>query len=312
MTSTPTVTVTVAVVVKDRKESIAYCLDGIERQEGVDFDVVVVDNESTDGTYEYLLERSQHASRTMTILREPGSLGHIRNLALETATGAVVAFTDSDCVPQPGWLRAGVDAFAGDVAVVQGRTVPASQPKHWEATIDISSFSHRYETCNIFYDRAALLGVGGFGKAIAHLGEDVVAGWRLRAAGMGSAWQPDAVVAHDVSYPGVGWWIRRGLRYEFWPGLIREFPDARRELMFARYFLNNRQPRVAVAVLGVASAAGALSPWPLLATAPLIWRWRPEALSRRALDYSIRGLAYELAMFAGLVKGSVRARRLVL
>jgi hypothetical protein len=248
----------------------------------------------------------------MTVLREAGSLGHIRNLALAAAKGAIVAFTDSDCVPQPGWLRAGIDAFHGDVAVVQGRTVPASEPAQWDATITISSFSHRYETCNIFYDRDALLSVGGFGEKIALLGEDVVAGWRLRTAGKASAWQPDAVVAHEVSYPSVTWWIRKGLRFEFWPSLVREFPDVRRELMFARYFLNNRQPRVLFAVAGAVAAAGALNPWPLLATAPLLWRWRPVGLSRRALDYSIRGLAYELATFAGLLKGSVRARRLVL
>lgn len=312
MLDRPPPAVTVSVVVKDRKESMAACLDAIEAQEGVDFDILIVDNGSTDGTFELLMERSRTSSRAISVLQESGSLGAIRNTALRRATGSYVAFCDSDCVPAPGWLRAGLAAFEGDVAVVQGRTVPAHAPETWEATIDISSFSNRYETCNIFYDREALLSAGGFGERVARLGEDMVAGWRLRASGRGSAWAPDAVVAHEVTYPDIAWWIRKGLRYEFWPYFVREFPEARRELMFGRYFLNDRQPRIVIAALGIVAATVTLDPIPLVAAAPFLWRWRPEGLSRRALDYSMRGLAYELAILAGLLKGSVRARRLVL
>ena len=42
------------VVVKDRRDMMADCLDALAVQEGVDYDVVVIDNGSTDGTYEML------------------------------------------------------------------------------------------------------------------------------------------------------------------------------------------------------------------------------------------------------------------
>jgi glycosyltransferase involved in cell wall biosynthesis len=303
---------TVAVVVKDRKDWMARCLDAIDQQAGPDFDIVVVDNGSVDGTYEMLLERRDHTTHALTVAREDGSLGRIRNAALRVAGGDIVAFTDSDCVPHPGWLAAGFAGFTGDIAAVQGRTVPMREPHPWDVTIEIPAFNNRYETCNLFYDRAALLGVGGFDETMPNLGEDMVAGWRLRRAGHSAGWAGDAVVEHEVTFPGLGWWVRRGLRYYCWPRLVREFPDVRRDIFFARYFLNARHVLILAAVAGVIAAAVIPSPYPLIAVLPLLWRWRPRAISRRGLRNSCYGLVFDLAAFVGVLRGSLTTGHLVL
>ncbi|HWA66757.1 MAG TPA: glycosyltransferase [Mycobacteriales bacterium] len=302
---------TVAVVVKDRKDWMSRCLDAIDEQTGASFDIVVVDNGSVDGTYEMLLDRRSRCRHNLTVLRDDGTLGQIRNTALAAATGEVVAFTDSDCVPRPGWLAAGLAGFATGVAAVQGRTVPMREAHPWEATIQIESFDHRYETCNLFYDRSALLELGGFGETMPQFGEDMVAGWRLRQAGWSAVWAGDAVVEHEVTFPGLRWWLRRGLQYHCWPRLIREFPDARHHL-YGRYFLNGRQVLVVAAAAGVVCSAVLPSPYPLLGVLPLLWRWRPVAFSRRGLRNSCYGILFDLAAFAGLLRGSVATGRLVL
>lgn len=304
--------VTVAVVVKDRREAMARCLDAIDAQDHPDFEILVVDNGSTDGTYQALLERRGRSSRTFTVEQQPGSLGHVRNHALRTARTDLIAFTDSDCVAEPGWLRAGLAQFNDRIGVVQGRTVPARPATSFEATIDISAFSHRYETCNIFYRRAALLDAGGFGEEMPQIGEDMVGGWRLRRAGWEWAWADDAVVAHDVTYPPIRWWVRRGFRYECWPQLVRDFPEARDELLYRGFLLNKRHIFVFAAAAGIVAAVALRNPIPVIATAPLLWRWRPLPKRGRTVRNSVCALAFDAASVAGVVTGSVKHRTLVL
>lgn len=304
--------VTVAIVVKDRRDWMARCLDAIETQSGIEFDILVVDNGSTDGTYEDLLERKATSPVPLTVIQRAGSLGQIRNAALQAATGSVVAFTDSDCVPEPGWLAAGLRAFTNGVAVVQGRTQPIRDPGSWETTIRVAAFNDRYETCNIFFDRAALLEVGGFGEHMPQLGEDMVAGWRLRRAGRGAGWADDAVVAHEVTYPTIRWWLRRGWRNAAWPIFVKDFPEARGQLIYRRYFLNRRQPLAIAAVLGAVACVALLNPWPALLALPLLWRWRPSPRRGRTLRNSVCAVLYELATLAGLIRGSLTVRVLVL
>jgi glycosyltransferase involved in cell wall biosynthesis len=305
-------TATVAVVVKDRRVWMERCLDAIAAQSSDDFEVLVVDNGSTDGTYEFLLEREAASGGRLKVVQRDGSLGKIRNNALQEATTRIVAFTDSDCVPEPGWLAAGLREFGDNVGVVQGRTVPIRPTRSWETTIDVKSFSHRFETCNIFYDREALLSVGGFGEDMPQLGEDMVAGWRLTRAGWVGAWAEEAVVAHEVTYPSIRWWVRRGWGYEAWPKFIKEFPQARDTMLYRRVFLNRRQPLAIAAVVGVIAAVALLSPWPALLVLPLLWIWRPMPRRGRSVRNTCCAVLYDVAVLAGLIRGSLKSRALVL
>jgi glycosyltransferase involved in cell wall biosynthesis len=291
---------------------MARCLDAIEAQTDVDFDILAVDNGSTDGTYELLLERQSAPGSSLTVIQHAGSLGRIRNVALEHARGRVVAFTDSDCVPEPGWLAAGLRELTDGVGVVQGRTIPIRAVGSWDATIHITDFNHRYETCNIFYDRAALLAAGGFGEDMPQFGEDMVAGWRLRRAGWQARWAHDAVVAHEVIHPPIVWWLKRGWRYEAWPRLVKEFPEARDQLLYKRYLLNRKQLIPITATVGIVLSCALLSPWPALLVLPLLWRWRPLPRHGRTLRNSWCAILYEFAVLGGLVRGSIKARALVI
>ena len=204
--------VTVCVVVKDRRELMMRCLDGVLAQQPAPDEVVVVDNGSTDGTFEALQERAA-TTAGLVVVRDTGSLGRARNTAARTATSDVVAFTDSDCVPRGGWLAAGLTALVAGVGVVQGRTVPEHRPTvRWSATQDIPAASGLYEACNVFYRRSALLDAGGFDEEVGFFGEDTVAGWAVERAGWRSAWAPDAVVEHVVTTPGFRWHLWRRAR----------------------------------------------------------------------------------------------------
>ena len=301
--------VTVCVVVKDRLDLMQRCLEAILAEDPDE--VVVIDNGSSDGTWEAMLTAAEREPR-LRLAQDRGSLGTIRNHAVRLATSDVVAFTDSDCQPRPGWLRAGLAALTEGVGVVQGRTVPERPPTvRWSATQDISRFSGLFEACNVFFRRDVLLATSGFDEVVGFFGEDTAAGWAIERAGWSSAWAEDAVVEHVVTEPGFRWHIRRTRGYANWPALLKAFPE-KRSIMWHRLFLRRRSAETDAAVLGVVVAALLRNPLPLAAALPFVWRYRPRSFSRTGLGDAAGAAAFDLAVSAALLKVSVKHRTPVL
>lgn len=307
-------TVSVAVVVKDRRDLMARCLDGIFAQdlEGT-YEVVVVDNGSTDGTFELVAEVAASAPVRVTLVLDRGSLGAIRNRAVAEASAPVVAFCDSDCVPAPSWLRHGLAAFESGVGVVQGRTVPdpAVPMRRWAVTQDLPDFTGRYEACNIFYRRDALLSTSGFDEAVGFFGEDTAAGLELRRAGFDASYCAAAVVEHAVTHPGLRWHLRRGLGYANWNALVARYPELR-DLLWHRWFLRRDSAAFTAAAVGVVAAGVGRSVLPLVLAAPYAALRRPAGLGRSDLLDAGGAVAFDAAVFLGLVRGTIREGTVVL
>src|SRR3954453_20140125 len=198
--------VTVIIPVKDRREQMLRCLDAALALDYPAYDVMVADNCSSDGTPEACRERGAASDVDVEVIRFEGALGSVRNQAVARARGEIVAFTDSDCLPQPGWLRGAVQALVDDpqVGVVCGRTLP-EQPidgARWPATIEVEEFTGRFEGANLIFRRAALEDSGGFDEVVGHFWEDTAAGFALTRAGWRAAFASDALVLHDVTFPG--------------------------------------------------------------------------------------------------------------
>jgi glycosyltransferase involved in cell wall biosynthesis len=315
---TPRVSVNIAV--KDRREMLAACLDGLAAQTYRDFDVVVVDNGSTDGTPE---EAARDRGLRLRVITQLGSLGAVRNAGVAASTGEIVAFVDSDCVPTRDWLAHGVAAFGDDsIATVQGATLPdpSAERGRWYVSQELTAFTHRYEACNLFYRRTALLAAGGFDEQIGFFGEDSVAGWAVRRLGYRERFAAAAVVHHAVTHPGMRWHLRRGLRYGNWNALARRFPEMRPIVFWHRVFLRPASAQTLAALVGaVVLVASALTRQPLAAlaglalAAPFLWRHRPYTWRRRtAIVDALGGAGFDVAVELGLLWGSIRERTLLL
>jgi GT2 family glycosyltransferase len=154
------------------------------------------------------------------------------------ATGKVVAFTDDDCVPEPGWLEAGAAALATNPGgFVQGRTAPdpaeLDQLGPFSRTIEVSELHPAFNTCNIFYPRELLARVDGFDANAFDRspgGEDCDLAWRAIAAGARPVFERDAVVHHAVDRVGplgmlriAARWTTPMLAYARHPGLREDF-----------------------------------------------------------------------------------------
>jgi glycosyltransferase involved in cell wall biosynthesis len=305
---------TIAVPVKNRREQMLRCLDALLAQDHPSYEVLVLDNQSTDGTAEACLAHAATSSVPVRVEVVPGSLGHVRNRGGELARGTFVAFTDSDCAPAPSWLSAGTRALRADprLGVICGRTEP-DEPidRPWPHTTEITEFTKRFEACNVIYRREALVASDGFEEQLAFMWEDAAAGYAVLRQGWRAAFVEDAVVRHDVTYPGFRFHVTRARMHANAPGLLRRYPELRRELFWGRIFMRSRNARFVAFLAGMA-----LAPWwrpALLLALPYAWLRAPRRLALGHLwHHGVEGFLYDGAIFVGLVQGSVIHRRLLL
>ncbi len=123
-----------------------------------------------------------------------------RNTGWRAAAGEIIAFTDDDCIPSPGWLKAGNAAFDGETMGVSGKIIMPIPLVPTDYERDASNLERsEFVTANCFYRRCALDAVGGFDtrfKAAWREDSDVYFtmlenNYHLRRA-------PDAIVVHPI------------------------------------------------------------------------------------------------------------------
>jgi GT2 family glycosyltransferase len=179
------------------------------------FEVVVVDNASTDDTSDVA---SEGGARVVVEPRPSRSLA--RNAGVAAAAGDRIAFIDAECEADPGWLAALVACLDRSplVAGPVGLRLSA-QPGLLDRFDALWRFHQREHverdgwaaSANLGISRSALEAIGGFDPAYRHIGEDVDLCLRAGAAGFPIAFCADAWVTH----PAEGSWdalLRRGYR----------------------------------------------------------------------------------------------------
>ena len=205
MSESPDVSVVVAA--HNRADRLTELLAGLRAQElpGKHFEVIVVDDGSADATPEVLAAEQRRGALDLRFARqEPaGGPARARNRGWRMAKAPLIAFTDDDCVPTPGWLAALLAEAAGPDQIVQGRTLPRPDEAHlldaFARTVHIEGPTPHFETCNILYGRSVLERIEGFDETYpSPAGEDSDLGWRAREAGAEVGFAPEAVVHHAV------------------------------------------------------------------------------------------------------------------
>jgi glycosyltransferase involved in cell wall biosynthesis len=129
----------VAVVVPtyNRRDTLPASLQSLLAQDGVDLEVVVVDDGSTDGTAEWL--RGLDDPRVRSIVGTHAGIAAARNAGLATVRTTFVAFHDSDDLALPGRLATPVRYLrahpAVQLVIQNGRMLPpedgAGEEKPW-------------------------------------------------------------------------------------------------------------------------------------------------------------------------------------
>lgn len=200
--------VSVVVPFYNRASLVQTCLGAILEQRvpaGFSLEILAVDNASTDST------RNEIARLPVRLIdcARPGP-GAARNAGIEAAQGEFVVFTDSDCIPQPGWLAEILAPFQDPQVLITGGEIRATSTED-----DLARFTQEYwllnnqkffegalcfppffATANAAFRRSALLQVGGFDDTI-WMGEDSDLCWRIMELGGKIVYCPGATVLHE-------------------------------------------------------------------------------------------------------------------
>lgn len=147
-----------------------------------------------------------------------------RNAGWRAAGGEIIAFTDDDCVPQPGWLASGLAAFSSPKIVgVSGRVhmpLRGENPTDYERnSTDLARAE--FVTANCFYRREALAAVGGFDERFRMAwreDSDLFFSLLERSNGSGPAAfvrAPEAVVLHPIRPAAWGVSVRQQARNRY-------------------------------------------------------------------------------------------------
>jgi glycosyltransferase involved in cell wall biosynthesis len=178
------------------------CLDSLDRQTiGRDaFEVIVGDNNSPCGIA--AVEAAVAGRARIVTIHEKGA-GPARNGAADQARGAILAFIDSDCIAEPGWLAAGAAGVApgrflgGRMFVLRpAGKLSGSQAIELVLAFDNESYVRKKQftvTANLFVMRGDFARVGGFRTGVS---EDLEWCHRAIAAGLTIDYAADAAVGH--------------------------------------------------------------------------------------------------------------------
>lgn len=282
-------------------------------------EVIVVDNASNDDTGALA---ATHGARVVRLDDRRGGPGQARNAGVAAAKAPLIAFTDADCYPTPGWLAAIVAGFE-DADLVAGPVLPdpvVDQRTHWDRTVRFDAASPLYPTANLAVRRDLFEHAGGFADWVLHAdgsapshpyGEDTVMAWTLIRAGARSTFAPAGIVHHAVFDEEAPRWIKRHLELRHLPELVRQIPELRGAMLEQGVFASKRTMIASVALGGVAVALATRRALPLAAAAPFAYLTARRAQAMGVPASVIWGAA-DVASSGALILGSVRTRTLVL
>ncbi len=196
--------VSVIVAAYNAEATLGACLESLARLDYPEFEVIVVDDGSTDRTRAI----AQQAGVKVLSLPHQG-LSAARNTGLSAATGEIAAFIDADAAADRDWLYHLVEAIRRRAAAAAGGpNFPPAASSILAAAIAAAPGQPREVRqsddslaqvcgCNMAVVRAVAQSLGGFDPLFTAAGDDVDFSWRLLRARAVIAYAPGAVVTHE-------------------------------------------------------------------------------------------------------------------
>jgi glycosyltransferase involved in cell wall biosynthesis len=291
------ISISVVVCTRNRVEKLRRCIDAFAKvKTGRQWELIVVDNGSTDGTYEYLKSLPAHiACAPLKLACEPrAGLAIARNTGVSFSHGDVIAFTDDDCYVAENYIDAMIRAFANPTIGFVGGRILLYDKSDLPITINeseeyepISPYTFvgtaPVQGANMAFRRSVLKTISGFDEALGGkvACEDTDAIARASWSGIGGVYDPHPTVSHH-----------HGRKTKTQERKIWAFYDRGRGAYYIKHMLNP------------ASRATYLRAWAKITLAQLC-----NASTLRSRIALLNGLRRELAGATYYIRVRSKARR---
>jgi O-antigen biosynthesis protein len=239
---TPWPRISVVVCTYNGEPTIRDCLEGLSELEYPDYEVIVVDDGSTDGTAKIAGEYDLRLIST-----ENRGLSSARNTGMEAATGEIVAYTDDDARPDPCWLAYLAAGFLStEHAGIGGPNITppgdgiiadcvANAPGGPVHVLLSDQEAEHIPGCNMAFRKSYLQAIGGFDPQFRVAGDDADVCWRLRQGGWTLGFSPAAVVWHHRR-PSVGAYLKQQRGYGRADAMLgRKWPEKYNAVGYLRW-----------------------------------------------------------------------------
>jgi glycosyltransferase involved in cell wall biosynthesis len=205
--------VSIVIPVRNGADLIQNCLDSVFAQDYPHFEVIVVDNDSTDRTTNIVSEFPVK----LVIETNPGAY-LARNSGIKHAQGEIIAFTDADCTLQINWLTEIVNCFTEKgIGGVGGNLLPLKPIGQVAEFLSFGKLrlyhslgksvvkpdnncflSGALGSANMAFRRSVLEELNNFDPELSYFGGDYDLSWRLQKLGFKLIYHPEALVYHQM------------------------------------------------------------------------------------------------------------------
>jgi len=243
--------ISIVICTYNRKELLLKTIDSVINQalDSTKYEIVIVDNNSTDGTLEFIKERYKQHHNIRYLLETNQGISFSRNCGWQNSSAKYIAYIDDDEIADYFWLEELLKTIQqndNNVGAVGGKVDPiwGSKPPEWlneELSIYFSFFNLSDNTIkitknqgigsgNAIYPKEVLEKIGGFdtelksrvGKSLVS-GEDTLLNKIIMLKGYEIYYEPGAVVKHLVHSDRLtkSWLMKRF----FWAGYSHSYID---------------------------------------------------------------------------------------
>lgn len=212
---------------------IGQCLHALlEQASSKDFEILVVNDGSTDDTARAL----SICPDIKVITQSNAGPAAARNRGAQDARGAIILFTDDDCVPAADWLERMLEPFA-DKDVVGVKGAYRTHQKELAARFVQIEYEDRYrlmsrfdcidfvDTYSAAFRRERFLEMNGYDTSFpVACAEDIELSYRMSARGWKMKFAQGAIVCH--THPDtLSRYLRKKFKFAFWRMLaVRKNP----------------------------------------------------------------------------------------
>lgn len=215
--------ISVAICTYNRSDILPKCLESLAEQSADRelFEVLIIDNNSTDDTKKIALDFCEKNSNFKYIFEEKQGLSHARNRAIVEASGKYLAYIDDDAITDKDWVKSILDCFAQTNADVVGGPVKSfidteKIPRFYDAKthdfycgderkrLQPPKFSFGFSGCNTCFKKSLFDEFGNYLTSLGmigskqRMGEDSEMGYRLLKAGKVFYYEPGMKIDHHI------------------------------------------------------------------------------------------------------------------